>query len=154
MTESDWPAVSVLVADDHARSREAIAAKLTAHGFAVVAQVATAEEAVAAARERAPDLCLLDVSMPGDGLAAIAPIKRALPEGRIVMLTAYSDPADCVESLRLGADGYLAKDMDWGRLPLVLRDVLSGHPAIPRAYGGQLIAELRAGRGRRLFGRG
>jgi two-component system NarL family response regulator len=141
--------VSVLVADDHARSREEIAQLLTAHGFDVVAQAASAEGAVAAAREGRPDLCVLDVSMPGGGIAAIAPIKRALPQGRIVMLTAYSDPGECIESLRLGADGYLAKDMDWGRLPLVLRDVLSGHPAIPRAYGGELLADLRAARGRR-----
>ncbi len=136
------------MADDHPRSRALLSAHLSEHGFDVVAEAARAQDAVAAAAEHAPDLCVLDVSMPGSGVAAAAAIKERLPNTKVVMLSTYVDTEDCLESLRAGADGYLAKDMDWDRLPHVLRDVLNGNPAIPRSALGALLTGLRGRDGR------
>jgi DNA-binding NarL/FixJ family response regulator len=138
-----WSQAAVLVADDLPRSRAVLRAHLSAHGFEVVAEAGSAQGAVSAAREHAPDLCVLDVSMPGDGIAAVGAIKQRLPKTKVVMLTSHVDTAECIESLRAGADGYLAKDMDWDRLPHVLRDVLNGNPAIPRSASAELLMGVR-----------
>lgn len=138
-----WCQAAVLVADDHPRSRAVLRAHLSDHGFDVVAEAGSAQDAVRAARERSPDLCVLDVSMPGGGIEAARAIRRTVPGTKIVMLTMDVDTADCLDSLRAGADGYLAKDMDWERLPHVLREVLNGNPAIPRSASQELLAGFR-----------
>lgn len=144
----------VLIADDHVPTRDVLGDCLRAAGLDIVAEAGTAAEAVDAAVARAPDLCLLDVCMPGNGVDAARDISRRLPGTKIVMLTAFPDSDGCAEAVSAGAEGYLAKDMDGQRLAHVLREVLAGRPAIPRAYTGVLIAELRKRRsGRALWPR-
>ena len=77
-----------------------------------------------AALNEHPDVCLLDVNMPGNGIAAAARIHAALPDTAVVMLTVSKDNNDLFDALRAGASGYLLKDTDPARLPHALRGVL------------------------------
>ena len=141
----------VLVADDHAPTRVGVRLALEGHGFRICAEAGSAAEAVAGALRERPDLCLLDIGMPGNGVAAAAEIKLRLPETSIVMLTISRDDGDLFESLQAGAAGYLLKDTSPSRLPLALRGVLDGDAALPRALTARVIDEFRRReQGRRL----
>jgi DNA-binding NarL/FixJ family response regulator len=145
------PRLRVVVADDHVPTRRGVRTALEEGGFVVCADVGSGPAAVAAAREHDPDVCLLDVRMPGGGIAAARRIADELPNTQIVMLTVSREDDDLFDALRAGASGYLLKDTDPDRLPLALRGVLSGEAALPRALVARVIEEFRdRGRRRRL----
>jgi DNA-binding NarL/FixJ family response regulator len=89
-----------------------------------------------------PDICLLDISMPGDGIAAAARICAALPDTSVVMLTVADDDAHLFDALRAGAIGYLLKDIDPEHLSRALHGVLVGEAALPRALVTRVIDQL------------
>jgi DNA-binding NarL/FixJ family response regulator len=129
----------VLIADDHAPSRDDIRRVLEGDDrFGICASVADAAEAIQAAVRELPDICLLDVRMPGSGLAAAWEIAARLPKAKIVMLTVSDDDDDLFAALRAGADGYLLKTMNLRGLPAVLDEVHSGAAAMP----GELVARV------------
>jgi DNA-binding NarL/FixJ family response regulator len=141
--------IRVLVADDHPPARAGVTAALERGGFVVCATAADARSAIEAARRERPDVCLLDVHMPGEGIHAAETIARELPETAVVMLTVSRTDADLLNALRAGASGYLLKDIDPERLPLALRGVLSGEAALPRRLVAVLIEEFRERKRRR-----
>ena len=141
--------VRVLVADAHPPTRAGIRRALEHGGLTVCAEAATASEAIAAAREERPALCILDVDMPGNGIRAAAAIAEALPETGIVMLTTSTRDADFLDAVLAGASGYLMKDMDPSRLAAAVRGVLAGEAALPRHLVTRLLEEFRAREGRR-----
>ena len=133
----------VVVADDHAHTRAGIRVSLEADGFEVVGEAASARRAVELVREHAPDVCLLDVHMPGSGVAAAAEVVRTCPGTAVVMLTYSREDDDLFASLRAGARGYLLKDMDPDRLGAALRGVLAGESALPRSLVTRVLDEFR-----------
>jgi DNA-binding NarL/FixJ family response regulator len=142
---------TVLVADDHAPTRAGVRAALEAQGFRVCAEAADADGAVEAALRERPDVCLLDIRMPGSGIAAAATISARIPKTAIVMLTVSHDEADFFDALRAGAAGYLFKDTDPRRLPVLLRGVIEGEGVLSPGLVAKLIEEFRErGRRRRL----
>jgi DNA-binding NarL/FixJ family response regulator len=141
----------VVLADDHAPTRAGVKAALERAGFKVVAEEADAPGAVAAAEREAPDVVMLDIHMPGNGISAAADITHAHPDVAVVMLTVSRDDSDLFDALRAGALGYLLKDTDPDRLPYALRGVLAGEAALPRALVARVVDEFRErGRRRRL----
>jgi DNA-binding NarL/FixJ family response regulator len=142
------PPPRVVLGDDHDAMRRGVRAVLEGAGFEVVAEARDAAGAAEDARRERPDVCLLDVRMPGDGIAAAAAIAREAPDTHVVMLSVSLEEADVFAALRAGASGYLLKDMDPQRLPFAIRGVLDGEAALPRTLTAQLIAEYR-GRSRR-----
>jgi DNA-binding NarL/FixJ family response regulator len=124
--------------------------------FSVCAEAADAPAAVEAAMREQPDVCLLDINMPGGGISAAWEISSRLPEARIVMLTVSRQDDDLFDALRAGAAGYLLKDTDPARLPLALLDVVKGDAAIPRSLVARLVGEFRdrGPRRRALLGSG
>jgi DNA-binding NarL/FixJ family response regulator len=144
----------VLLADDHPAIARALKDTLEEAGFEICAEASTGPDAVAAALRERPDLCLLDVDMPGGGIAAAKQIAASVPQTAVVMLTVSSEPEDLVEALRAGAVGYLLKDADPARLPLTLRAVLEGEAALPRTLVHHLVREFQRTRGQRLPVRG
>jgi DNA-binding NarL/FixJ family response regulator len=133
MSRGKAGAIRIVIADDHALTRALLREELEGAGFEVCGEAATGAEALEAALRERPDLCLLDVVMPGgDGLLAAREIKRALPETRIVMVTATPDEDGVVAAARAGADGYLGKGFDPSRLPEIVRAVAAGETAFPR----------------------
>ncbi len=154
---SEAGALRVVVADAHAPTRAGIAMALRGDDFEVVAEAESAPAAVEAARRERPDFCVLDADL-GGVVAAVTEIATDVPETAVVMLAAAVDDERLFAALRGGAQGYLLKDMDAGRLPHALRGVMAGEAALPRALVTRLIDEFR-GRSRRrhsaaLDGRG
>jgi DNA-binding NarL/FixJ family response regulator len=143
--------IRILLADDHPPTRAGVRAALEGQGFEVVAEAGDAAEAIEGARREKPDLCLLDIHMPGSGIHAAGEITRLLPETAVVMLTISRNDDDLFDALRAGAAGYLLKDIDPTRIPMALEGVLRGEAALPRALTSRLIDEFRSrGRHRRL----
>jgi DNA-binding NarL/FixJ family response regulator len=141
----------VLIADDHPPTRAGVRGSLEADGFLVVAEVGDARKAVEVAVELHPDVCVLDIHMPGNGIDAAREIAHKVSDVSIVMLTASRDDDDLFEALRAGASGYLLKDMDPDRLGPALRGVLAGEAALPRSLAMKVIQQLHSPARRRLL---
>ena len=141
----------VLLADDHFPVRANVRRRLEEDGFELCAETADAASAVEAALRERPDICLLEVKLPGDGLAAAAEICERVPDAAVVMLTASAEESDLFAALRAGASGYLLKDMDPERLGHALRGVLDGEAALAPRLVARLIEDYRRlARARRL----
>lgn len=143
--------ISVLVADDHPPTRAGVKVALERDGFVVCAQVGDARGAIEAARREQPDVCLLDIHMPGSGIRAAEVIAKDVPTAAVVMLTVSRTDSDLFDALRVGASGYLLKDIDPARLPCALRGVLDGEAALPRRLVALLVEEFRDRKRRRRF---
>jgi two-component system, NarL family, nitrate/nitrite response regulator NarL len=145
----------VLVADDHAPTREDIRAAVDSDPrFTVVALAGDAAEAIQAALRERPDLALLDMRMPGSGAAAAWEITARLPATRAVMLTVSRSDEDLFAALRAGVSGYLLKDMPFDEIGDELAQVLDGRVALPPELVTRLVDEFRdsAPRRRALVG--
>jgi DNA-binding NarL/FixJ family response regulator len=122
-------------------------------GLSVCAEVANAADAVDAALRERPDVCLLDIHMPGGGTAAASMISCHLPEVVVLMLTVSHEGGDLFESFRQGASGYLLKEMDPAKLPVAVRAALDGEVTLPRELTRPLVEEFRNGARARHPGR-
>ena len=140
----------MLVADDHLGLRTGTRIALEDGGFTVCAEAADGPGAVEAALRERPDVCLIDVVMPGGGIEAAARIAAALPDTAIVMLTVSDDEEHLFGAIRAGASGYLLKDMDPDRLPAALRGVLAGEAAFPRRLVTRVVEEFSERQRRRV----
>jgi DNA-binding NarL/FixJ family response regulator len=121
--------VRVIIADDHRLMREGTAALLAADPrIEVVGLASGGREAVELASRLGPDVALLDVGMPDiGGVEACAAIRARAPAVRVLMLTVSEDALDVRAALRVGAAGYLLKDMPPGQL---VAAVLSEEPIV------------------------
>lgn len=144
------PPTRVLVADEQAATQAGIRVVLEDEGFTICSEVTDARAAIETAVRERPDIALLDVEIPGSGIAAAEAITTRVPETSVVMLTASTADADLFDSLRAGAVGYLLKGTDPARLAHALRGVLAGEAAIPRTLVARLVAEFGERSRRRL----
>lgn len=146
----------VLVADDHPLWRRSIRRAIEGQGFTVCAEAGDAASAVAKALELGPDVCLVDVNMPGSGIAAVQQIVEELPDTTVVMLTVSSEDTDLFAALRAGATGYLLKNMDPKLLAGAVHGVLAGDSPLAPGLVTRLVQEFggRERRRTRLLGRG
>jgi DNA-binding NarL/FixJ family response regulator len=136
--------IRVLIADDHPPTRRDIREALEQdERFEVCAEVADAAAAVRLAVSNRPNVCLLDIRMPGGGIAAAWEITARVPTTHVVMLTVSDSDGDLFGALRAGASGYLLKDIDPRRLPHAVSDVVLGQAAIPRHLAARLIRQFR-----------
>jgi two-component system nitrate/nitrite response regulator NarL len=130
----------VLIADDHEPTLDDVRRALEGdEAFDICAMAIDAAQAVQAAVRERPDICLLDVRMPGSGIAAAWEIAARLPNVKIVMLTVSENDTDLFAALRAGADGYLLKTMNLKRLRNALIGVHSGEAAIQRALVARVL---------------
>ncbi len=140
----------VLIADDHPAIRRGVRIALETGGFDVVAECGDGVSAVRAAATHRPDVCLLDIRMPGGGIEAAARIRRTVPSTQVVMLTVSAVSQDLFAALCAGASGYILKGTEGERLPLVLQGVLRGEAVIPQGLARRMIDEFRDRETRRL----
>jgi DNA-binding NarL/FixJ family response regulator len=139
----------ILLVDDHPLTRSALAGLLTQHGFDVVGEASDGEEAIEAAVRLAPDLILLDLSMPGlDGLSALPRLRAAAPDCEVVVLTASGTEENLLGAIRGGAAGYLLKSEPPERIVDFLRGVARGEAALSGAVARRLLEQVREGGGR------
>ncbi len=137
-------ALRVLIADDHAPTRDDVRRALKEADMVVCAEAADAAHAVQKALETRPDVCLLDVRMPGGGVAAAWEIAARLPTTKVVMLTVSDQDGDLFRALRAGAVSYLVKDIDLSALPQALRDVAEGKAAIPPELVARMVLQFHS----------
>lgn len=116
--ESKTPAVDVphtiIVIDDHPLFRKGVADLLTMDdSLELIGDASSGQEGLELAAAKNPDLILLDLHMKGmNGLETLKAIKELELDSRVIILTVSDDEGDVVAALRLGADGYLLKDME------------------------------------------
>jgi two-component system, NarL family, response regulator NreC len=130
--------IRVMVADDHGVIREGLTSLLGGEpGFEVVGEAASAEQAIALALQKRPDLILMDVSMPQiGGIEVTQRIKAQAPEIRVIMLTVHEDKELMRAAIRAGAGGYVLKRAIKAELlhaiDTVMNDELYVHPVMAR----------------------
>ncbi len=123
--------IRVVLADDHPIFREGLVRSIAEDpGFVVVGEAGTADEAIALVETERPDVALLDVSMPGGGIAAAAAIATRFPGTRIAMLTVSENDHDVLAAMKAGAIGYVLKGVSASGLRDILREVAAGKPHV------------------------
>jgi DNA-binding NarL/FixJ family response regulator len=133
--------IRVLVVDDHRLVRAGLITLLEAAGdIEVAGEAADGRQALEAARTVAPDVVLMDLSMPVlDGVAATRLLLQEQPQARVVALTSFSDRQRVNDVLAAGAIGYLLKDSRPDELLAAVRSAAEGHaPLDPRVAGALL----------------
>ena len=137
--------VRVLLVDDHALFREGLAGIISLQpDMEVVGEANDGLEAVVKAQELKPDLILMDVQMPGvDGLEALRRVKHSLPETTVVMLTVRDDSEYLFEAIKLGAQGYLLKNIHSREMLESMRSAMRGEAALPPVLAGRVLGEFR-----------
>ncbi|HET6507438.1 MAG TPA: response regulator transcription factor [Baekduia sp.] len=134
--------IRVLIAEDQAMVRGALASLLMLEGdIEVVAEVSRGDEVVAAARDAAPDVALLDIEMPGgDGLSAAGDLAEALPDVRAVILTTFGRPGYLRRAMESGAFGFVLKDAPATELATAIRRVMDGERVLDPALAAAALA--------------
>ncbi|MEJ7824309.1 MAG: response regulator transcription factor [Solirubrobacteraceae bacterium] len=133
----------VLIADDHGIVRGGIRLMLERQpDMQVVAEAADGLQAVELALRERPDICLLDVQMPGlTGLQATVEIRAQAPEISVLVLSMYDDERYLYEALQAGAAGYVLKREADTVLVEALRAVSRGEPFMTNAAERSLVRE-------------
>ena len=136
-------ALRVMIVDDHPLVRAAVARAIEGSGMTVVAEAATAEEALVLAPQIAPDILLLDIALPGtSGIQLVRELAPRLPATRIVMLTVSAADRDVADAMRYGASGYLTKDVTPDALARALQATQTGELVMPRRLAGRLLTRM------------
>ncbi|MGA5443206.1 response regulator [Streptomyces griseoincarnatus] len=119
---------TVVLADDEALLRKALAALLTLEGgITVLAEAQDGESAVRATLEHRPDVLVIDLEMPGlDGLGAVAEIRRARPDQVILMLTRHARPGVLRKALKHGVQGFVSKSAEPAHITSVITTLHAG----------------------------
>ena len=125
---SDQNKIRLLLVDDHPLLREGLANLLHREpDFQVVGQVGTGEEAVRLVRDCRPDVCLLDLSLPGmNGFETLARLRAARPASRVLVLTSSESALDADRALHDGACGFVSKNIEHREIVAAVRDVHRG----------------------------
>jgi DNA-binding NarL/FixJ family response regulator len=136
----------VVVIEDHPIFLEGLTRCLAAEpDFAVVAHSMRGSVDLEALGRAAPDLVLVDVELPDvNGIEVTRRIRRALPDLRVVILTAFADPDLLLEATRAGAAGYLLKHMRAPELVATLRRIAAGEHVVGPDLASRVLRELRA----------
>ena len=109
----------------------------------VIGTAADGREAVHLADRLKPDIILLDIRMPGmDGVMCVKAIRENHPDIRILMLTTFNDDEYILDALANGANGYLLKDIEVGKLVEAIHDAMAGKMILPSDVAGKLAAGI------------
>ncbi|MEU5951025.1 response regulator transcription factor [Streptomyces sp. NPDC047525] len=119
---------SVVLADDEALLRKALAALLTLEGeITVLAEAQDGASAIEATLRHRPDVLVIDLEMPGvDGLGAVAEIRRVQPDQVILMLTRHARPGVLRKALKLGVQGFVSKSAEPAHITAVINTLHEG----------------------------
>jgi DNA-binding NarL/FixJ family response regulator len=135
--------IRIAVIDDHPLFREGVThSLLEIGGFEMVGEGGTADDAVRIVEDQRPDVLVMDISMPGGGLAAVASVLERRADQKIVVLTVSEAADDVASALNSGAKGYVLKGVGSKALAEVLCAVASGERYVSPALSARLLSDL------------
>lgn len=136
--------IRIAVIDDHPLFRSGVAVTLGAEPrYEVVAQGGSAAEAIRIAEQLLPDIMLIDITMPGCGLAAAQKISQTCPVVRVVVLTASESDEHVLAALEAGVRGYVLKGVSATELVRTLNAILVGETYVTPALAARLLQQVR-----------
>ena len=157
MSSNGVASIRVMLVDDHSLVRLAVRQAVTAPDVEVVAESASAEEALQLAISMRPDVMLVDIGLPGmSGIDLVRELAPRLPDTKFVMLTVSTSDDYVADSVGYGALGFLTKDVPPDALLRAVRGAHRGDLVVPRQMAARLVRNLsdRARRAPRLAGPG
>jgi DNA-binding NarL/FixJ family response regulator len=136
--------IALLIVDDHVVFREGLRALLEMEDdFAVIGEASRGAEAVAFVRDNAPDVILLDLHLPdGNGADFCSSLRRAHPESKVLILSAYDDEDEVTAALVAGASGYVLKTVGVERLADNIRSVHGGEVLLSPTIAAKVVQQL------------
>lgn len=137
----------IMLVDDHSLFRKGLASLLSDQpGIDVIGEASNGDEAIEYAKTLKPDLIMMDINMPKrDGLEATKEIKKILPDIKIVMLTASDEDQYLFEAMKIGAQGYLLKDLEMHQLLDLLNSISKGEAILSSAMATKIFQEFSRG---------
>ena len=137
----------IVIADDHPLYREGVARSLSETGqFTIVGEAANGPDALALVRAERPDVVLLDISMPGGGIATLGQIMALDTPPRVAMLTVSEDDDDIMQALKTGALGYILKGVGARDLVQIVTDLAAGRSYVAPSLAIKMMAAMNAPR--------
>jgi DNA-binding NarL/FixJ family response regulator len=134
----------VVIADDHAFYREGLARLLEQSGIDVVRAVADGEAAIQAVEELAPDVVVMDLSMPGmSGIEATRRLTETAPATHVLVLSVSAQEEDVTEAILAGARGYVLKDGPFEEVVAGINAAAAGHSLISPRIASGLLQRMR-----------
>lgn len=139
--------IRVVVADDHQVVRAGLVALLMQQeAFDVAGEAGTGKEALALAKEHAPDVILMDLQMPVmDGVEATRQVRAECPQTEVLVLTTFDDDQLIWGAIQAGAKGYLLKDSPPETLFTAVRNVAQGKTLLPPEILARLTQVIQQG---------
>lgn len=137
-------AIPVILGEPRPLMRVALSRCLTEHGFSVRGEGHDAAALIELALAEQPQLCVLASDLPGGAITAILAIRSAVPETEILVMAEHESVGEAFESMRVGASGYLSKNIAYEALPRALQGIVRGEVALSRSMTAQLLAHMRS----------
>ena len=139
--------IRIVIADDHVMVRQGIRAFLETYpDLDIVGEADDAQSAAAICGEQHPDVALVDLVMPGGGIAATRDIRAASPDTAVVLLTSFEDAQQILAAVQAGALSCLLKDVDADGLADTLRKASQGEAVLHPRVAAHLVEALRRGK--------
>ncbi len=137
--------IRLILADDHPIFRDGLVQSIEETGeFDVVGVGESAEDAVHLARKHKPDVALLDLSMPGNGITAARTIAHEQTARHIAMLTVSEDDSDVTSALESGAIGYVLKGVSAAELRRILTGISKGEPHVSPGLAARVLKIMQS----------
>jgi DNA-binding NarL/FixJ family response regulator len=141
--------IRVVLVDDHALFRSGLHELLEQHGVEVVGEASDGASAAEVVRDAAPDVVLMDVSMPDiSGIEATMQLRAVAPTAQVIMLTVSADEQDVEESIYAGACGYLLKDAPVEQILAAIRAAAAGESHLSPRIAANILEHVRASPGK------
>ena len=139
--------LNILLVDDHALFRKGLASLLNEQlNLKVIGEANNGLDAIREAEKLKPDLILMDIHMPKcNGLEATKKIKQILPDTKIVILTASEEDQNLFEAMKIGAQGYLLKDLELHQLLDLLETISKGEAILSSSMATKIFKEFSRG---------
>jgi two-component system, NarL family, nitrate/nitrite response regulator NarL len=136
--------IRIAVVDDHPLFREGVAATLRNNpALEVIGQGASAEQAIQIAQDLLPDVLLLDISLPGNGIEATREISRLCPYIKVIMLTASENEDHVSSALEAGARGYILKGIGAEDLMRTIHSIHQGESYVTPQLAARLLSVMK-----------